>query len=64
MAWIVDQQSSQVELANQFKELINEESILQIPGAHDAMAALVAKNCRIFGTLFVGWCLYSEQGAS
>ena len=44
MAWIVDQPSTQLELANQFKELISKEEILQIPGAHDAMAAIVAKN--------------------
>lgn len=44
MAWIVDQSSSQEELANQFREYIQKETILQIPGTHDAMAALVAKN--------------------
>ena len=56
MAWIVDQPSTQLELANQFKELISKEEILQIPGAHDAMAAIVAKN--------VGFnCLYLSGGA-
>ncbi|KKE78518.1 methylisocitrate lyase [Bacilli bacterium] len=60
MAWIVDQQSSQVELANQFKELINEESILQIPGAHDAMAALVAKNAG-FSALYLSGGAYTAS---
>lgn len=44
MAWIVDQPKTQKQLADQFRKLMEEETILQIPGAHDAMAALVAKN--------------------
>ena len=43
MVWIVDQPSTQTELASQFRELMNAPTILQIPGAHDAMAGLVAK---------------------
>lgn len=60
MAWIVDQQSTQVELAGQFKELIQAESILQIPGAHDAMAALVAKNAG-FSTLYLSGGAYTAS---
>ncbi|WP_068675022.1 methylisocitrate lyase [Oceanobacillus sp. Castelsardo] len=60
MAWIVDQPSSQVELANQFKKLINKESILQIPGAHDAMAALVAKNAG-FSALYLSGAAYTAS---
>ncbi|MFU0788889.1 methylisocitrate lyase [Virgibacillus proomii] len=44
MAWIVEQPKTQQQLADQFRKLMEEETILQIPGAHDAMAALVAKN--------------------
>ena len=43
MAWIVDEPFSQAELAEKFKELMSAPSILQIPGAHDAMAGLMAK---------------------
>src|SRR5690625_3103688 len=43
MAWIVNEPYSQAELAERFKELISAPSILQIPGAHDAMAGLMAK---------------------
>lgn len=43
MAWIVDPSSSQEILAEQFKALIADQAILQIPGTHDAMAALMAK---------------------
>lgn len=60
MAWIVDQPSSQIELANQFKELMNKESILQIPGAHDAMAALVAKNAG-FSALYLSGGAYTAS---
>lgn len=60
MAWIVDQQSTQVELAGQFKELIQAESILQIPGAHDAMAALVAKDAG-FSALYLSGGAYTAS---
>lgn len=44
MAWVVNKQSTQEELANRFRALVEANEILQIPGAHDAMATLVAKN--------------------
>ena len=44
MVWIVDKGHTQEELAKQFREKIAAKPILQIPGAHDAMAGLVAKN--------------------
>lgn len=43
MAWIVNEPFSQAELAEKFNELMSAPSILQIPGAHDAMAGLMAK---------------------
>ena len=61
MAWIVDRQSSQEELANEFKKLMLSDRILQIPGAHDAMAALVAKKAG-FSVLSFWCCLYSQSG--
>lgn len=62
MAWIVDQQSSQVELADQFKKLVEEKSILQIPGAHDAMAALVAKNAGFHALYLSGGAYTASKG--
>ncbi len=35
MSWIVNQQSSQEELAGRFRKLMSAPDILQIPGAHD-----------------------------
>ena len=43
MTWIVSKQSSQEELAERFRTLMAAPDLLQIPGAHDAMAALIAK---------------------
>lgn len=60
MAWIVDQPKTQIELANQFKELMQAESILQIPGAHDAMAALVAKDAG-FSALYLSGGAYTAS---
>src|SRR5690625_3259453 len=60
MAWIVEQQSSQATLAEQFQTLIKEKSILQIPGAHDAMAALVAKDAG-FSALYLSGGAYTAS---
>lgn len=60
MAWIIDQPSSQEELAEKFQLLIEEKSILQIPGAHDAMAALVAKKAG-FPALYLSGGAYTAS---
>ncbi|HLS61450.1 MAG TPA: methylisocitrate lyase [Virgibacillus sp.] len=43
MSWIVNQPVAQEKLAEQFKKHMDHKDILQIPGAHDGMAALEAK---------------------
>lgn len=43
MSWIVESSSSQETLAEQFQTLMADQAILQIPGTHDALAALMAK---------------------
>lgn len=60
MAWIVDQSTSQQQLSAQFKDLIQQPDILQIPGAHDAMAALVAKNAG-FSALYLSGGAYTAS---
>lgn len=60
MAWIVDQAATQKELANQFRKLISSKDILQIPGAHDAMAALVAKKAG-FSALYLSGAAYTAS---
>lgn len=62
MAWIVHDQSTQEQLAEQFKELIEADEILQVPGAHDAMAGLIAKKVG-FNTLYLsGGALTASKG--
>lgn len=60
MAWIVDKPSSQKELAQQFKDLIQEQNILQMPGTHEAMAALIAKNAG-FSALYLSGGAYTAS---
>ncbi|OZI13323.1 methylisocitrate lyase [Bacillaceae bacterium SAS-127] len=60
MAWIVDQPLTQAELANRFKEGMHASTILQIPGAHDAMAALVAKQAG-FSSLYLSGAAYTAS---
>lgn len=60
MAWVVKKQSTQEELANRFRALVEANEILQIPGAHDAMAALVAKNTG-FSALYLSGAAYTAS---
>ena len=60
MAWVVNKQSTQEELANRFRALVEAPEILQIPGAHDAMAALVAKNAG-FSALYLSGAAYTAS---
>ena len=60
MAWIVNKQSSQAELAARFQALMTAPEILQIPGAHDAMAALVAKQAG-FSALYLSGAAYTAS---
>lgn len=60
MAWIVHQPSTQGELADRFRQLIKATSILQIPGAHDAMAGLIAKRTG-FEALYLSGAAYTAS---
>src|SRR5699024_2228842 len=62
MAWIVHEQSSQKELAKNFKQLIQAKEILQIPGAHDAMAGLIAKQVGFQSLYLSGGALTASKG--
>ncbi|WP_121640455.1 methylisocitrate lyase [Virgibacillus sp. Bac330] len=62
MAWIVDEPKTQKELAEQFKALMYAEEILQIPGAHDAMAALVAKQTGFHALYLSGGAYTASKG--
>ncbi|GGK05068.1 2-methylisocitrate lyase [Lentibacillus kapialis] len=60
MAWIVDSSSTQEELAEKFRERIKRDDILQIPGAHDSMAALMAKKAG-FQSLYLSGGAYTAS---
>ncbi|QSB09493.1 methylisocitrate lyase [Lysinibacillus fusiformis] len=60
MAWIVNEAITQKQLAEQFQALINRSTILQIPGAHDAMAGLMAKKVG-FEALYLSGAAYTAS---
>ncbi|MEI3611467.1 methylisocitrate lyase [Pseudogracilibacillus sp. SO30301A] len=62
MAWIVNNQTPQTKLAEQFKTLISKKEILQIPGAHDAMAALIAKKAGFKSLYLSGGAFTASMG--
>jgi methylisocitrate lyase len=62
MPWIIDQPLTQQQLYENFKELVIQESILQIPGAHDAMAGLIAKQVGFKALYLSGAALTASKG--
>ena len=60
MAWIVQQPVTQKELADKFRTLMESSGILQIPGAHDAMAGLMAKKSG-FEALYLSGAAYTAS---
>ncbi|MGE7111515.1 methylisocitrate lyase [Lysinibacillus sp. NPDC047702] len=60
MAWIVNETVSQKQLAEQFQAFIAHKDILQIPGAHDAMAGLMAKKVG-FEALYLSGAAYTAS---
>ncbi|SMC06323.1 carboxyvinyl-carboxyphosphonate phosphorylmutase [Sulfobacillus thermosulfidooxidans DSM 9293] len=60
MAWLFEEPLSQKDLAEQFRILMQGQHILKIPGAHDAMAALVAKSVG-FQALYLSGAAYTAS---
>ncbi|GAA0485259.1 methylisocitrate lyase [Salinibacillus aidingensis] len=60
MVWMIDELATQEELSSQFKKRMKNADILQIPGAHDAMAALVAKKTG-FSSLYLSGGAYTAS---
>ncbi|OLZ12151.1 methylisocitrate lyase [Sulfobacillus thermosulfidooxidans] len=60
MAWLFEEPLSQKDLAEQFRVLMHGQHILKIPGAHDAMAALVAKSVG-FQALYLSGAAYTAS---
>ncbi|ASN04657.1 methylisocitrate lyase [Virgibacillus necropolis] len=60
MSWLTQEHSSQKELATAFMRLVEEQSILKVPGAHDGMAALIAKQVG-FKALYLSGAAYTAS---
>ncbi|MGG2054955.1 methylisocitrate lyase [Lysinibacillus pakistanensis] len=60
MAWIVNEALTQQQLASRFRTLITRSTISQIPGAHDAMAGLMAKKVG-FEVLYLSGAAYTAS---
>ncbi|ASV66708.1 MULTISPECIES: methylisocitrate lyase [Cytobacillus] len=60
MAWIVHKPVTQQDLAEQFRSKMLDKNILQIPGAHDAMAGLMAKQAG-FHALYLSGAAYTAS---
>lgn len=62
MSWFIEKQSTQVELANQFMKLVQDEKIVKVPGAHDGMAALIAKQAGFEALYLSGAAFTASKG--
>ncbi|WP_067933825.1 methylisocitrate lyase [Alicyclobacillus kakegawensis] len=60
MSWLIREEANQSQLAQRFRELMNGPTVLQMPGAHDAMAALVAQKVG-FQALYLSGAAYTAS---
>lgn len=62
MTWITSEQKKQKELAIEFLEYVNDKKIVKCMGAHDSMAALVAKSSDFKILYLSGGALTASKG--
>lgn len=62
MSWVVSEPKSQKELADIFIRRMNDPEMLQIPGAHDGMSALMAKKAGFDVLYLSGAAFTASQG--
>lgn len=62
MTWLIENQKSQYELAQIFKQLISKNNILKIIGAHDGMSGLVAKQTGFQSLYLSGAAFTASRG--
>ncbi len=60
MAWLIETQPNQSTLADRFRQLLDSDTILQVPGAHDALAARIAKRVG-FEALYLSGAAYTAS---
>lgn len=60
MSWLIEEEHSQQELAERFRRLMTSPDILKLPGAHDGMAARIAKRVG-FQALYLSGAAYTAS---
>lgn len=60
MSWLTQEHSTQQELATTFMSMVEEKPILKVPGVHDGMAALIAKQVG-FNALYLSGAAYTAS---
>lgn len=60
MSWLIEEEPSQIELANEWRRLVETGPILQIPGTHDGMAARMAKQAK-FQAIYLSGAAYTAS---
>lgn len=60
LVWLIREEDKQEELAQQFINLINSDSILKMPGTHDGLSAAIAKQVG-FRALYLSGAAYSAS---
>lgn len=60
MAWLIEEESDQIQLATRFRQLVETGSIVKIPGAHDGMAALIARQAK-FEAIYLSGAAYTAS---
>lgn len=60
MAWLIEEEPDQIQLAARFRQLVEEGPIVKIPGAHDGMAALIAKQAK-FEAIYLSGAAYTAS---
>lgn len=60
MSWLVEKERSQQDLAEQFRRFMTAPDILKLPGAHDGMAARIAKRVG-FEALYLSGAAYTAS---
>src|SRR5699024_8852963 len=62
MTWLVNESITQESLAEKFTTFMHQKNILQIPGAHDAMAGLMAKRAGFEALYLSGGAFTASKG--
>ncbi|NOV02230.1 methylisocitrate lyase [Paenibacillus planticolens] len=60
MAWLIDEEPDQRQLAARFRQLVEAGPIVKIPGTHDGMSALIAKQAQ-FQAIYLSGAAYTAS---